>query len=1162
VTNPLELFRRRLPRPLLRLLSPIATLAFVAWAGASAWAGNTTWTGATSTDWNTASNWSAGVPGANDVATIPVVVSGRYPSLTANGKASQIFVNAGATVTVQNGITLQLGGNTQPTITGPGSILTVGTGFIEINQNGNGTFVFSPTASITLGNLRLKCNGSGNQCQIPDGFTLTVNGDFEDQIGKLAVGDNTTHAAVKVFINGNTSLYAQGDIDMTITNNCELHLRGNYTESGKRFESGTTSTVFWDGGGNQNIGSTDPQTGDSDYANLVVGGGARTVTFLENPNTVYGFNVLKSLTVGPNVNFIVQEACNNAVNQGIGTVAADVFRIDNGATVTFKENFNPSCTISFTDAGGAASTGTLRIEGTITADTSVFGWGLNAGVGTIVYAGQLVNQTVYTSTNTTTPVALSYYNLTIDNLAGRIATQQAPNLLRVNGSFTVNTANSTFTATAGNMAVKQNFVDNGTFNQGTFRVTLDGTGSISGTAASLTFYQLFVSGALTTDVRTAARSFTVNNTFQVTNATLTTSGVLATPITMTALQGLTVGDGAGAAGSAQFLFVGPDTLAIADGMPFSVNAVDGLFTTRANGGVPSQANNPNLTHQSGTFIANVNGQVDLWGLNFSFGRDAGLNINTSAALAPATPASFVIRLRDVRFTNVYAGAGSRHLTIIAPGLDLDCPGCFFDTVAPPASYNVRALTADQPLALQAFMRLRFEDRRLTSTSLRGPGAGDTNDLDDDKGIGADVVGVTSYPHANNGKIDSDEPSNGSIVQWVYTANIDVPGQIQGFPAPAFDWTTFIPYSSYVLMKNASGSNDAIYVLNSNGDLKTYSFMLTTGAHIVGPVLWDSTGGLHVVYFGTTDGRVYQLIDDGASLKQPTSGAWSTAFNDGLSHSDATLAEVTSAIITDGTNLYFAGRNTSTGNGVYRIVIASKSMPVVPVSTAGGRVTTAPSWGDTWSGRMLFFGDPGGNLFRVSATTWGSVNASYNMSGKSFEAYINAGVAYVYEGDTGGNLHQLNGFQTPATYTTRNAGFPFATPSGSPIRGGAVVDFEKDRIFFGNDAGELYTVGPYTGLPWAPGSNYWIFNTGAAIRSMPLYQTYGIVYVGNAAGQLFIIDVNNGGGGQSLVRTYTFTSGVALGDISRDPRTKLIYVATAGGKLYAIAPVSDPSSGAE
>ena len=226
---------------------------------------------------------------------------------------------------------------------------------------------------------------------------------------------------------GSVAITPNGTVAMQ-ANNSTLALEGDWNVSGKKFNQGNGSTVLFNGPGAQAINITVTHLGDGDFENLAIGGNAaqtpgyRTVTVNNNPSIVNGFEVNGDLTVGPNVNFLILDGCNAAGDQGIGHAATDVFRIDNGATVTFRSNCNLSGAITFTDSANNPSTGTIRIENTLTADGTIMGTVFNAGNGTVEFAGQTLGQTVWCQTKN---VPLAYWNLTIDTIAGFVATQEA-----------------------------------------------------------------------------------------------------------------------------------------------------------------------------------------------------------------------------------------------------------------------------------------------------------------------------------------------------------------------------------------------------------------------------------------------------------------------------------------------------------------------------------------------------------------------------------------------------------------------------------------------------------------------------------------------------------------------------------------------------------------
>lgn len=810
--------------------------------------------------------------------------------------------------------------------------------------------------------------------------------------------------------------------------------------------------------------------------------------------------------------------------------------IDANALLTVQDVFDPESPLVFAAGGGNV----LRLENIISPDSTIMGSTFTTGTGTVVYAGAAVNQIVYTQQNNGTQI--QYYNLTIDN-SGSVATQQAPNTLRVLGTFTILGAGSSFTSSANGMLVSQSFIANGTFTHANSTVTLNGTGAIGGTSAGLTFFNLTVDGAAA-DTISAARGFTTANNFLINQGRLTTAGIAA-PIAIDASLGLSAGNGAGGAGTADLDLVGPVTLSIGSARTFVVNGADGRFTALA-----TPAGTPTLTRSgAGTFTATVNGQANLYGLNFGFADAAGLNFGATATLE---------RLRNVRFTNVNATAGSRHVTIAAANLNLDCPGCYFGPL-PAGAFNVQARGAATNI------RLRFEDRGPldppAGQGIGGPGAGDAGDNDDD----ANSNGILT---------DAGETATGSIVQWVYTANIDMVGAIQGAPTPAFDWNTFSYYSTYVVMNQGLGSPDTIYVLDGEGDV-AYSFSpgLPAG-NIAGMLFWDTEGANHVVYFGTTTGLVYKLIDNGSALAPPAPPSpWSTPF----SHSS--LQFVSTAIMSDQTNLYFGGNdNLSPGNstshwGLYRVVIATKTMPIGEINLQRAAVLSDSSWADTAGGRMVFQAagqatNGTSSIYRVRTTNW-TIDTQVNGT-SAFTGPTNVPLDTLFVGEFNGRIHAVAALGTAAQFVNR-PGFPF-TVNTNAVTGGVIWDntnvarlpaLTGGRLFFGTGSGEVFVLYLYPAA-WVaagPTANYYRLTPpgAAAVQTQPLVQG-GILYVSNSGGRLHVYDADTGAGPSALpMTTYTLFGNAATGDISRDSiGSGRIYVGTGAGRVYAIPPPADPT----
>jgi hypothetical protein len=531
------------------------------------------------------------------------------------------------------------------------------------------------------------------------------------------------------------------------------------------------------------------------------------------------------------------------------------------------------------------------------------------------------------------------------------------------------------------------------------------------------------------------------------------------------------------------------------------------------------------------------------GLNFSFADASGLSL-----------AGPVERLRNVRFTNASAVANSRHLTVAVNNLDLDCPGCWFDATG---TYNVQARGPNTG------MRLRFENRGTVDApagpGIGGPGAGDARDNDDDLA-----------PKENGLLTDAGETPTGSLVQWVYTANVDLVGTMKGAPVAAFDWNTFSYYSTYVVMNQPVGSSDVIYVLDANGDVKPgYSFSPGAGVgNISGFPFWDTEGGTHVLYFGTTTGLVYKLIDTGSALVMPSlPDPWSTPFT------NSNLQFVSTGIMSDQTNLYFGGNdNFNPGNstshwGIYRIVIATKT-PTGAINLQRAAVLSDSSWSDTAAGRMVFQAsglatNGTAALYRVRTTSW-TIDAQVAAT-SAILGPVNVPLDTLFAGETSGRIHAVAALGTAGQFVEK-AGFPF-TPNASPVAGGVVWDLVNaarlptltgGRLFFGNNVGEVFSLYLYPPT-WTLNTNYYRVATagGGAIQTQPLAQA-GVLYVSNASGKLLVFDADSGAG-PALMTTYTLFGLAANGSVSRDSiGSGRIYVGTGAGRVYAINPSADPT----
>ncbi|HZE95627.1 MAG TPA: hypothetical protein VE981_01240, partial [Planctomycetota bacterium] len=570
----------------------------------------------------------------------------QEPAVIGNAAADTLGIGSGATLTftqrfdpdctiafdidagAQDG-TLVLQGTQLPPADASdfGFALRAGHGMVRIEVTQNQTFQLTNGGPYSFWNLAIQTDTGGNQV---DADIITTTAAFTVLNNLLLTRCQFQVAAVTIDIFGSILSGSNTQSQLDFTGAGTLQVRGNVDlGSISQVTSGVTgpfATIYMNGTAPQTFqirATTASQYFDLDALRV---GNPTGVTVLNNPNADFTVN--------------------------------GQLLIDANAKLTVQDVFDPQNPVVFATGGGNI----LRLENIIAAGPDPFGSNFVPATGTVVYAGQAIGQIVYTQNNS---VQIPYFNLTIDNNGGALATQQNASVLRVDGTFTIQGATSSFTSYANGMTVGQSFISNGTFTHANSTVTMTGTGTIGGTSASLTFYNLVVDGAAASVV-SAARSFTAANNFLINQGVLTTLGISA-PITMTASLGVSVGNGAGGAGTADLDLVGPATLAVASARTFLVNGTDGRFTSLSNA-----SGTPTLTRSgaAGTFTATVNGQVNIYGLNFSFGDAAGLNLTATATIE---------RLRAARFSNILAAAGSRHLSISSTGTDLDCPGCFFDT---------------------------------------------------------------------------------------------------------------------------------------------------------------------------------------------------------------------------------------------------------------------------------------------------------------------------------------------------------------------------------------------------------------------------------------------------------------------------------------------------
>jgi hypothetical protein len=504
-----------------------------------------------------------------------------------------------------------------------------------------------------------------------------------------------------------------------------------------------------------------------------------------------------------------------------------------------------------------------------------------------------------------------------------------------------------------------------------------------------------------------------------------------------------------------------------------------------------------ITPNPGTdrFSFNISGQIDLSYCSLTSMTTAGLNIQTGAVIN---------NLNNIKFFE-HPGSGGCFITSAVAGLNRDFPGCYFDSIST-GNYNVSATGSASVL--------RFE------TYGAGPGAGEDKDYDDD---------------ANN---DGISDTGGAVVLWVYKSAIDI-GSIQGFPVPAFDLDTGNYYSTYVVSRDISGSNtsDRLYVLDENGNQKYYYEVRQKYGDIIYVPWYYTEDEIHTVYFGTSAGYLFRLIDNGSKL------VLSSGFPMKV------CSEITTAVISDGVNLYFGGMDGSQAR-IYAYVISS----VTQLFAIGvvSRVSATPSWAINSGVIYLFIGSdmPTPVIYRVNVYAK-TIDIQNNTPGNNVRAtivYADWAGEYraLHVGDYDGLMHGVKPF-SPSAFSNLS-GFPAAGLTYS-ITAMAYVNYllpmPTVRIIYADMGGYLYNRNS-DGSHYDPGNGPYpiLLGGGAPIESAPIVGNGGRIYVGNNDGKVFVIDEAT----KAVTKTYSLGQG-KIGDFGYDCDNSRLLIATSTGEVY-------------
>ncbi|MDB4982638.1 MAG: hypothetical protein JWM82_3390, partial [Myxococcales bacterium] len=304
--------------------------------------------------------------------------------------------------------------------------------------------------------------------------------------------------------------------------------------------------------------------------------------------------------------------------------------------------------------------------------------------------------------------------------------------------------------------------------------------------------------------------------------------------------------------------------------------------------------------------------------------------------------------------------------------------------------------------------------------------------------------------------------------------------------------------------------------------------------------------------GTSSGHIIKLIDDGASLSRPASGAWATDFT------SATVATLSSPLSSDGTNLYFGGTDNTTATRIFGVQISATTMSSSEKALAKnigsvGAVTTAPTWGVYNGSTYVFVGSAAisaqAYIYRAEVAPGGVVNASYNGPTTNVNGGVNFMNDKVYAVTEGGALYVLdaNNF-TMGGFTVRS-GFPYQNSPPSPIRAYPFVDGRADIAYFGDNSGKLHVVtgtgSALSGYPYSVGS--------LQLTSVPCYlRSSGTIAIGASDGYVYFINRHTDVAGHPAIRKRYFIGTGTVSTVSYNGNSAQYMMATSDGHLAYIS----------
>ncbi|MBI2901507.1 MAG: hypothetical protein HYY17_15080 [Planctomycetes bacterium] len=692
------------------------------------------------------------------------------------------------------------------------------------------------------------------------------------------------------------------------------------------------------------------------------------------------------------------------------------------------------------------------------------------------------------------------------------------------------------------IAVGGNWTNDGTFTPGaTGTVTFNGTTQAIQGAASTVFQNLTIGGTSTTTINPGSG---INTDVR---GTLSVSGVL--------------------------VLANSKTLRIGRSIASGTASISGTLRTTSGTGLRPAIAAVDSVNWRHSFT--VTGTIDVNGLDFS-GADAnGLYLNGAT----------ITSLQNVIFRDV--ASGGTHLRVSLAAGNASCRGCFFDTLTGGAK-NVTA--ADSGGASDVFLRFEQHNSKTSASDLsttaasaivtsataafvtNGVAAGDSllivsgqnqglyriSSVDSATQLtltttvantaGSQYFHVATGPPTGPGAGEANDADNdntpqdgvadvipGAVVQWISGAGDALQGTLQGIPTAACDPVTCAYYATYVVTRDAVAGTDRIWALDRLGRV-LYSYDVASGyGDIVGTPAWTRIGSDHVVFFGTTGGYLFYLKDTGSALVD---------FNGSWPFKPAAVDEVTSPVVTDGTNLYFGGLELGTPK-LFAYAISDKAQAMARLSTGAirGRPTVS-----TISGTKYVFAAT--DYTGVNAVAWrfDVVTPANDVSNTDSKLYhIRADTLLVagklYLADWGGRVHMIAAGGTFAANDWSYYDAIHDPPAASPgpdngaISAPPFVNVNNGDVFFGDADGHVYRLTSAGGFGWR------VSPDGTAITTCPKLVA-GSVWVGSFGGTLYRLNMADG----AIIERWNLGTTPVYGLDYQSCIGKLF--AYAGGRVYS------------